>query len=81
MHLLQAGVDITTTTAWLGHSQLNTTHGYVEINLRMKQKALAAITSLPELAGGSFPEDDVLTARSSRPAIAQAHGYAGSCLR
>ncbi|MBW8878816.1 MAG: site-specific integrase [Acidobacteria bacterium] len=61
MHLLQAGVDITTTAAWLGHSQINTTHGYVEITLRMKQKALAAMTPLPELAGGSFPEDDVLT--------------------
>ncbi len=61
MHLLQAGVDITTAAAWLGHSQLNTTHGYVEINLRMKQKALAAMTPLPELAEGSFPEDDLLT--------------------
>jgi integrase/recombinase XerD len=61
MHLLQAGVDITTTAAWLGHSQLNTTHGYVEINLRMKQKALAAMTPLPELAEGSFPEGDLLT--------------------
>jgi integrase/recombinase XerD len=61
MHLLQAGVDITTTAAWLGHSQLNTTHGYVEINLRMKQKALAAMTPIPELLGGYFPENDVLT--------------------
>lgn len=60
MHLLQAGVDITTAAAWLGHSQLNTTHGYVEITLRMKQKALAAMTPIPELAGGSFPEDDVI---------------------
>ncbi len=40
MHLLEAGVDITTIAAWLGHSQLDTTHGYIEINLRMKQKAL-----------------------------------------
>jgi len=61
MHLLQAGVDIATTAAWLGHSQLNTTHGYVEINLRMKQKALAAMTPLPGLAEASFPEGDLLT--------------------
>ena len=46
MHLLQAGVDITTIAAWLGHAQLATTHGYVEINLRMKQAAVSSL-SLP----------------------------------
>jgi integrase/recombinase XerD len=61
MHLLQAGVDITTIAAWLGHSQLSTTHGYVEINLRMKQEAVAAATALPELAQGEFPQGDLLT--------------------
>jgi site-specific recombinase XerD len=61
MHLLQAGVDITTIAAWLGHSQLETTHAYVEINLRMKQKAIAAADTLPELSQGTFPQDDLLT--------------------
>ena len=61
MHLLQAGVDITTIAAWLGHSQLATTHGYVEIDLRMKQKALAATAALPEMTQGQFPEGDLLT--------------------
>lgn len=61
MHLLQAGVDITTIAAWLGHSQLSTTHGYVEINLRMKQEAVAAAAALPELAQGEFPQGDLLT--------------------
>lgn len=61
MHLLQAGADITTIAAWLGHSQLATAHGYVEIDLRMKQKALAATTALPELTQGQFPEGDLLT--------------------
>ena len=42
MHLLKSGVDITTIAAWLGHSDLSTTHGYVEIDLRMKQAAVAA---------------------------------------
>ena len=60
MHLLQAGVDITTIAAWLGHSQLATTHAYVEINLRMKQRALAAANTLPELSQGTFPQDDLL---------------------
>ncbi len=62
MHLLHASVDITTIAAWLGHSQLTTTHAYVEIDLRMKQKAVAATAaSLPELAQGQFPEGDLLT--------------------
>jgi len=61
MHLLQAGVDITTIAAWLGHAQLSTTHTYIEIDLRMKQKAVAAASALPELAHGKFPEGDLLT--------------------
>jgi len=61
MHLLRAGADITTIAAWLGHSQLVTTHGYVAIDLRMKQKALAATTALPELTQGKSPEGELLT--------------------
>lgn len=61
MHLLEAGVDITTIAAWMGHAQLSTTHGYVEVNLRMKQKALAAAAALPELNQGEFPQGDLLS--------------------
>ena len=61
MHLLHAGVDITTIAAWLGHAQLSTTHGYIEIDLRMKQKAIAAATALPELTYGNFPKGRLLT--------------------
>lgn len=61
MHLLEAGVDITTIAAWLGHAQLSTTHGYVEVSLRMKQEAVAAAAVLPELAQGEFPQGDLLT--------------------
>jgi integrase/recombinase XerD len=42
MHLLQSGVDLTVIQRWLGHVQLATTHTYVEIDLEMKRKALAA---------------------------------------
>lgn len=42
MHLLQAGVDLSVIKSWLGHVSLSTTHGYVEIDLAMKRKALAA---------------------------------------
>ena len=41
-HLLQAGVDLSVIKNWLGHVNLSTTHGYVEIDLAMKRKALAA---------------------------------------
>ncbi len=61
MHHLQAGTDITTLAAWLGHSQLATTHGYVEITLRMKQEAVAATDTLPELSQGTYPQGDLLT--------------------
>ena len=40
-HLLQAGVDINTIRAWLGHVSVNTTNIYAEINLKMKAEALA----------------------------------------
>lgn len=62
MHLLQAGVDITTIAAWLGHAQLATTHGYVEINLRMKQSTVSALAmSLPKMPRSRFPSGDLLT--------------------
>ena len=40
-HLLQAGVDINTIRAWLGHVSLETTNIYAEIDLEMKARALA----------------------------------------
>lgn len=40
-HLLQAGVDINTIRAWLGHVSINTTNIYAEVDLEMKAKALA----------------------------------------
>lgn len=61
MHLLHSGVDITTIAAWLGHAQLSTTHGYVEINLRMKQAAVATMAaSLPKMPRYRFPSGDLL---------------------
>jgi integrase/recombinase XerD len=40
-HLLQAGVDLNTIRAWLGHVSLDTTNIYAEIDLQMKAKAMA----------------------------------------
>ena len=41
-HLLQAGVDLNTIRAWLGHVSLDTTNIYAETDLAAKAKALAA---------------------------------------
>jgi site-specific recombinase XerD len=43
MHLLQAGVDITVIALWLGHESPVTTHGYIEADMAMKERALATI--------------------------------------
>lgn len=42
MHFLQAGVDLSIIKSWLGHVNLATTHAYIEIDMEMKRKALAA---------------------------------------
>jgi integrase/recombinase XerD len=52
MHLLQSGVDLTVIQRWLGHVQLATTHTYVEIDLEMKRKALAAGRPPDDLEAG-----------------------------
>lgn len=40
VHLLQAGVDINTIRAWLGHVSLETTNRYAEVDLETKARAL-----------------------------------------
>lgn len=40
MHLLQAGVELSVIRSWLGHVDIATTHGYVEIDMEMKRRAL-----------------------------------------
>lgn len=46
MHLLQSNVDLTMIKAWLGHASIQTTNGYVEIDLQMKQKTLQSCEHL-----------------------------------
>jgi len=40
MHLLQAGNELNMIRLWLGHSSLDTTHMYVEIDMKMKREIL-----------------------------------------
>ncbi len=43
MHLLQSGVDLSVIKSWLGHVDISTTHGYVEIDMNMKRRALEKV--------------------------------------
>lgn len=43
MHLLQSGVDITVIALWLGHESPETTHMYVEADLKTKEEALQGV--------------------------------------
>ena len=60
MHMLQAGVEITVIALWLGHENPATTHMYVEADLAMKERALAAVQS-PRIKRTRYrPTDRVL---------------------
>lgn len=56
MHMLQSGVDLTVIKNWLGHVNLETTHGYIEIDLEMKRKALASCSPV----AGSYDLDQLI---------------------
>ncbi len=47
MHLLQSGVDVTVIALWLGHESPETTHQYVEADLKMKEEVLTQVKGLP----------------------------------
>lgn len=59
MHLLQAGVDLSVIALWLGHESPVTTHGYVEADLAMKERALAAIAP-PDIRRTRYRPTDAL---------------------
>ncbi len=59
MHMLQSGVDITVIALWLGHASPVTTHGYVEADLAMKQRALNAV-SPPRIGKSRYRASDSL---------------------
>jgi integrase/recombinase XerD len=47
MHLLQSGVDLTVIALWLGHESPETTHQYVEADLKMKEEVLTKAKGVP----------------------------------
>jgi hypothetical protein len=46
MHLLESSVDLNMTRSWLGNASIETTNGYVEIDLEMKRKTLQSCEKL-----------------------------------
>lgn len=55
MHLLQSNVDLTMIRSWLGHSSIETTNTYVEIDLEMKRKTLQSCEQLLPRKGKRGP--------------------------
>ena len=51
LHLLQSGVEINMVRSWLGHASIETTHSYVEIDMRMKIEALKACQAVKTTKG------------------------------
>jgi len=60
MHMLQAGVDLTTIKSWLGHATVNTTHLYVEADTEMKRRAIEKCLAPETPVSLYVPPDDVL---------------------
>jgi integrase/recombinase XerD len=65
MHLLQAGVDITVIALWLGHENTQTTHGYIEADLALKEQALSKVASAGQKTKRFRADDDLLRFLSS----------------
>jgi integrase/recombinase XerD len=61
LHLLQSGVDITVIALWLGHESIQTTHGYIEADLALKEQALQKVTPAGQAVGRFKADDGLLT--------------------
>ena len=60
MHLLQAGVDITIIALWLGHESTQTTHGYIEADLALKEKVLEKVAPAGQKPKRFRADDELL---------------------
>jgi len=60
MHMLQAGVDLTTIRSWLGHVNVDTTHHYVDADMEMKQRAIDKCIPPNTTTGRFIPMDELL---------------------
>jgi site-specific recombinase XerD len=64
LHLLRAGVDLSTIAQWLGHASLNTTNRYIALDLETKREALAKAKPLTrnDQKAGAWKRDPNLIA-------------------
>jgi hypothetical protein len=53
-------VDIAVIALWLGHESIETTHGYIEADLEMKQRALDKLAPAGGHIGRFKPGDALL---------------------
>jgi integrase/recombinase XerD len=60
MTLLQSGVDLLTIQAWLGHSQVSTTHRYAAADVEMMRRGLDKAGVSGKLPMRYQPKDSVL---------------------
>ena len=44
----------------MGHASLDTTNGYVQITLRMKQEALAELAQPAAMKAAEYPDDELI---------------------
>jgi|LakMenEpi03Aug12_release.lakeMendotaPanAssembly.Ray.scaffolds.fasta_scaffold101953_3 integrase/recombinase XerD len=61
LHLLQSGIDITVIALWLGHESPTTTHIYVEADMAMKERVLAATSPVKTKRTRFKPSDSLLS--------------------
>jgi integrase len=59
LHLLQSGIDIAVIALWLGHESIQTTHGYIEADMAIKERALQKLAPAGK-AITRFKADDAL---------------------
>lgn len=60
MHLLQSGVEISVIALWLGHEHLDTTHIYMEADLKLKEEALNRLQPAGQIAPRFHATDKVM---------------------
>jgi site-specific recombinase XerD len=60
MELLHAGVDQTVIALWLGHESVETVQVYMHADLRLKEKALARVSTKTPNPGRYRPDDQLL---------------------
>jgi site-specific recombinase XerD len=61
MHMLGAGIDITTIALWLGHESPESTRPYLHADLQIKQRALDRTAPPQTTLGRQRPRDALLT--------------------